>query len=202
MDSRRLYHGRMLDQIHSRTSALSAGLTQLHEACGPSLAQISARLTQTLLTEGRILTCGVGQQSALAQMFASQLNHKLGRERPALPAYCLNTDAVLMSSIASSSSGSEIYAHQLRAHAQPQDLLVILCATGSESACLKALSAAHDREIGCIVISDEDGGQLSALINHEDQELRLPARDAGELLPLQLVCITLLSELIEHQLFG
>lgn len=192
----------MLEHIYQRTNALTSGLSQLNEACGPSLAQISARLTQTLLTEGRILTCGVGQHSALAQMFASQLNHRLGRDRPALPAYCLNADAVLMSSIAASSSGSEIYAHQLRAHAQPQDLLVILSSNGAEPACLKALSAAHDRDIGCIVIGDEDGGQLSALINHEDQELRLPASAPAELLPLQLVCITLLSELIEHQLFG
>ena len=192
----------MLEHITRRTTALTQSLTHLDQDLGAVLVQISARLTQTLLTEGRILTCGVGQQSALAQMFASQLNHRLNRDRPSLPALCLNADAVLMSSIAAGSSGSEIYAHQLRAHAQPHDLLLILCHHGNEPACMKALSAAHDRDVGSIVISAQDNGHLGAIINHEDQELKIPATEAAEVLPLQLTCLTLLAELIEQQLFG
>lgn len=192
----------MLEHINGRIAALSQSLHELDSEQGPSLVQISARLTQTLLTEGRILTCGVGQQSGLAQMLASQLNHKLSRDRPSLPALCLNTDTVLLSSIAAGSSGSEIYAHQLRAHGQANDLLLILCQNGNEPACMKALLAAHDRDIGSIVISGRENGQLGSIINHNDQELKIPATEASEVLPLQLACITLLAELIEHQLFG
>lgn len=192
----------MLDHIDTRISGLGAGLRHLNDELAPTLAQISARLTQALLTEGRIMTCGVGQQSALAQMFASQLNHKLERDRPSLPALCLNTDSVLMSSIAAGSSGSDIYAHQLRAHAQPSDVLLILSDNGSETACIKALTAAQDRDIGSVVITGASQGAMASLIGHEDQSLQLSSHSPAELLPLQLVCITLLQDLIEHQLFG
>ena len=192
----------MLEHIAQRTGTLSSGFIELSERLGPTLAQVSAQLTQTLLTEGRILTCGVGQQAALAQMFSTQLNHKLNQDRPALPSICLNADAVLVSSIASGRSGSEVYAHQIRAMAQPQDLLVLFSANGSEPACMKALSSAHDRDIGCIIISDESGGELSALIGHEDQEIRLSSQEQATLLPMQLAVSTLLLELIEKQLFG
>jgi D-sedoheptulose 7-phosphate isomerase len=192
----------MLEHIAQRTATLSSGLIEISERLGPTLAQVSAQLTQTLLTEGRILTCGVGQQAALAQMFSTQLNHKLNQDRPALPSICLNADAVLVSSIASGRSGSEVYAHQIRAMAQPQDLLVLFSENGSEPACMKALSSAHDRDIGCIIISDESGGELSALIGHEDQEIRLPSQEQATLLPMQLAVSTLLLELIEKQLFG
>ena len=192
----------MLEHIAQRTGFLSTGFIEISERLGPTLAQVSAQLTQTLLTEGRILTCGVGQQAALAQMFSTQLNHKLNQERPALPSLCLNADAILVSSIASGRSGSEVYAHQIRAMAQPQDLLIVFSENGSEPACMKALSSAHDRDIGCIIISDESGGELSALIGHEDQEIRLPSQDQATLLPMQLAVSTLLLELIEKQLFG
>ncbi len=192
----------MLEHIAQRTDSLSSGFIEISERLGPTLAQVSAQLTQTLLTEGRILTCGVGQQAALAQMFSTQLNHKLNQERPALPSLCLNADAILVSSIASGRSGSEVYAHQIRAMAQPQDLLIVFSENGSEPACMKALSSAHDRDIGCIIISDESGGELSALIGHEDQEIRLPSQDQATLLPMQLAVSTLLLELIEKQLFG
>ena len=67
---------------------------------------------------------------------------------------------------------------------------------------MKALSSAHDRDIGCIIISDESGGELSALIGHEDQEIRLPSQEQATLLPMQLAVSNLLLELIEKQLFG
>lgn len=102
----------MLEHIQQRIANQQALLASLADLQGHTVAQIGAQITQILLSEGRVFTCGTGLASGNAQLLATALNHRLDRERPSLPAICLNNDASLINAITIAHGSSQAYAHQ------------------------------------------------------------------------------------------
>ncbi|MGB0957277.1 MAG: D-sedoheptulose-7-phosphate isomerase [Litorivicinus sp.] len=192
----------MLERIAQSLAEHQQAVTALQAEHAASIAQIATRLTQTLLSDGRILICGTGTAGALGQMFATHLNHRLDRERPSLPAMSLNNDTHLINAVATAHGSANVFAHQIRAMGRETDLVVILSTTGSEPALMKAVLAAHDQDIGVILLSQREGGQISSLSGFDDQELRLPSVTPSGVAELQLLTLNLLIQSIESQLFG
>ena len=63
------------------------------EALPPSIADASLLMVNTLLNEGKILSCGNGGSAGDAQHFSSEMLNRFERERPSLPAIALTTDS-------------------------------------------------------------------------------------------------------------
>ena len=97
------------------------------------ISQASELMTQTLLRDGKIVTCGNGVDSAQAQLFAASLLCALEQERPALPALHIGSDSASLTAIAAESS-SEIYARQLRGLGQDGDDLFLFVGHGADDA--------------------------------------------------------------------
>src|ERR1700751_3665820 len=81
------------------------------------------RMVQCLMNEGKILACGNGGSAADAQHFSAELINRFEMERPALPAIALTTDSSTITSIANDYDFDQVFAKQLRALGQPDDLL-------------------------------------------------------------------------------
>lgn len=192
----------MLDHLEHRIAAQQSMLANIADQHSDNLIQAAGHLTQALLTEGRVITCGAGLSGQMAQLMATQLNHRLDRERPSLPAICINSDASLILTIMSAHGSSQAYAHQIRAHAQPSDVFIAFSITGSEPQMMRAVQAAHEIDMPVILITQEQGGQISDITAHGDREIRLPAHNPSDILQGQLTVVNLLTQLIENQLFG
>lgn len=175
---------------------------QVGEALAPLLATASQFIVQTLLSDGKILTCGNGLSSAQAQTLTSCLVNRFEQERPSFPALTLGTDVATLSAIASDSSFTDIYAKQIRTLGNPGDVLVVFSSSGNSSNLLQAISAAHDKEMTVIAFTGRDGGDIAALLDINDLELRASISSAPRIHEIHLLSLFCLCDLIDHQLFG
>ena len=162
----------------------------------------SQLMASALLADRKIITCGNGVDATLAQLFASNLLDRFEADRPALPALTLGGDNASITAIAQSSSINDIFSRQLRALGQAGDIL--LCINSSESAgnLLRAIQAAHERNMGVIVMSNTGEGELGTLIRDEDVELQVRATRRARVVEIHTMAIHSFCELIDHSLFG
>jgi len=175
---------------------------QAIETLAPAIADASELLVQTLLSDGKIFCCGEGASGLLGQYFAGALLNRFQRERPSLPAIALSCDAAALTAIAADASFNEIFAKQIRALAQPQDVLVLISHNTGSGTALQTIQSAHDREMRVIVVCTEQSGDIQALLSVEDLELRIPSEQRARFLEVALLTLNSLCELIELQLFG
>ena len=162
----------------------------------------SALMASALVGDRKIITCGNGVDAVLAQLFASYLLDRFEADRPALPALTLGNDSASVTAIAQSSSINDIFSRQLRALGQAGDILV--CINSSEGAgnLLRAVQTAHERNMGVIVVSNTQDGELGTLIREEDVELRVNAARQSLVVEIHAMAIHSFCELIDHSLFG
>ncbi|BFM19678.1 phosphoheptose isomerase [Gilvimarinus japonicus] len=175
---------------------------QAGEQLAPLIAHSSELIVETLLNEGKIITCGNGVSGALAQTFTASLINRFEHERPSLPAINIGADVITQSAIAHDYTYNEIYAKQIRAIGQPGDVLVLLSASGSASNLLQAISAAHDRDITVIALTGRDSDDVIALLDNRDVELPTPDASFARIHEVHLLTLFCLCDLIEEQLFG
>lgn len=170
------------------------------EALGEDIAKASGCLVECMLQEHKIICCGEGNSRLIAHHLATNLLNSFQHERPALPAMILSSDAA--TAIAADSSYNDIYANQIRALGQSGDCLV-LCFNGSGStATLRAIQAAHERNMRVISLCNLKGGDAGALLSPDDIELTFPVEDRARAIEMQLVAVHSICELIDTQLFG
>ena len=64
-----------------------------------SIAAAGQVMSDALLDDGKILSCGNGGSAADSQHFSSELLNRFEMERPGLPAFALTTDSSTLTSI-------------------------------------------------------------------------------------------------------
>lgn len=189
---------RVISLFDDRIEALLNG----RESLTPVIAQAGELLVQSLLSDGKVICCGNGGSAALAAIFAAKMMNRFERERPALPAIALSTDATTLTAIAEDYSYNEVFSKQIRAIGQPNDLLLAVTTSGRSANMVQAVQAAHDREMTVLVLSAKDGGDVSRLLHPEDMEVRVSAKSRALVHELHLLVLHLLCDLVDGQLFG
>ncbi|HIF18121.1 MAG TPA: phosphoheptose isomerase [Cycloclasticus sp.] len=161
-------------------------------------------IVQSLLNNGKVLTCGNGGSAGDAQHFSSEMLNRYERERPSLPAIALSTDTSTITSIANDYSYNEVFSKQIRALGQAGDVLLAYTTSGNSGNVLEAIKAAHDREMTIIIVAGKDGGKIASqsLLNEGDIELRVPSNSTARIQEVHLVITHCLCDLIDFQLFG
>jgi D-sedoheptulose 7-phosphate isomerase len=130
---------RLLDEHIDR---LEAALPALRAAARP-LARWGAELAARLTSGGRLLAAGNGGSAAEAQHLTAELVGRFDGERVPLPALALHADTSAITAIGNDYGYAEIYARQVRAHARPGDVLLLLSTSGRSDNLLHAAVAAH-----------------------------------------------------------
>jgi D-sedoheptulose 7-phosphate isomerase len=172
------------------------------EQLAPLIVSASHMIVNALLNEKKVLTCGNGISAAQAQIFTTSLLHRFEQERPSLPAMTLGTDLITQTAIASEASFNEIFSKQIRSLGQTGDVLLLLTSSGKPSNLLQAIGAAHDKGMQVIAFTAGDGGDIAALLDHGDLELRLPLSSKPRIHEVHLLSLFCLCDLIEQQIFG
>jgi phosphoheptose isomerase len=157
---------------------------------------------EALLQEKKILTCGNGGGTAVAQIFSTNLLHRFEHERPALASVPLGADSATLSAIAASSAGNDLYAKQVRALGQAGDILLGVAGGDNNGSIIQAIRAAHDRSMQVIILSGGACGDISSLLLPEDIELHIPSARAPRIIEMQTMIVHCLCELIDQSLFG
>lgn len=172
------------------------------ETLPESIAAAGEIMVQCLLNNHKILSCGNGGSAGDAQHFSSEMLNRFERERPSLPAIALTTDTSALTSIANDYDYSEVFAKQIKALGQPGDVLLAISTSGNSKNVLRAIDIAHERQMRVIGLTGKDGGQMSALLNADDYEIRAPSDSTARIQEVHLLVIHALCDLIDNRLFG
>ncbi len=192
----------LIDRINQQFQDSIHTLQQSLEVLAPDIARAARDMTHCLINDGKILSCGNGGSAADAQHFCSELLNRFERERPGLPAVALTTDSSTLTSIANDYDFSEVFAKPVRALGQTGDVLLAISTSGRSPNVLRAVQAAHDRDMRVVVLSGRDGGPLAPLLREQDIEIRVPAESTARIQEVHGLVIHCLCDLIDHQLLG
>ena len=172
------------------------------EAINAAVVAASECMSQSLLNEGKILSCGNGGSAGDAQHFSSELLNRFERERPGLPAMALTTDSSTLTSIANDYTYDDIFSKQIRALGQKNDVLLAISTSGNSENVNRAIVAAHERDMRVVALSGRDGGPMAGLLTEDDVEIRVPANRTARIQEVHLLVLHCICDLIDAALLG
>lgn len=171
------------------------------DSVGPALERAARLLIDCMLEGNKTIGCGVGQASALAQMFCGALIGTVRIERPALPAVCIGADAGSLAAPDGESGRAQTRA--LQAIGNAGDVLVLIVPPGAEQAAGAILRMAEGREMPVVLLRAERATPAdAAAIAATGIELLIPETDPQRVMECALVLLNCLAALIEARLFG
>ena len=182
------------DSIAVKQQSLEVLIEPIHRA--------GEAMVNSLLNNGKILSCGNGGSAGDAQHFSAELLNRFEKERPGLPAMALTTDSSTITAIANDYSYEEIFSKQVSALGQAGDVLLAISTSGNSANVAAAMKAAQEREMLTVVLSGNDGGTMASLLAEQDIEIRVPSRRTARIQEVHLVVIHCLCDFIDTQLFG
>ncbi len=172
------------------------------EPLAPLISTAAALMIEALLADHKILACGNGGSASDSQHFSSELLNRFESERPGLPAVALTTDSSTITSIANDYHFDDIFAKQVRALGQPGDILLGITTSGNSLNVIRAVEAAHEREMSCVILNGKDGGELATLLNDRDINICVQGPSTARIQEIHIIVIHCLCDLIDYQLLG
>ena len=82
------------------------------------------------------------------------------------------------------------------------DILLAITTSGGSPNIVKAIEAAHERDVSVFLLSGKDGGPAAEVLEEEDIELRVPSEITARIQEVHLVMIHCLCDLVDKKLFG
>lgn len=161
----------------------------------------AADLIYQALTKGnKVLSCGNGGSAGDAMHFASELINRFETERKGLAAIALTADTLSITSIANDYAYERVFARQIEALGQSDDILLAISTSGNSANVIQAMQAAHDNGMQIIVLSGKDGGAMRAFVGDEDIELCVPSSSTARIQEVHLLLIHCLCDLLDTRL--
>lgn len=182
------------DSVHTARAA--------RDELAPLITVAASQMIQALLSERKILVCGNGGSAADAQHFSAELLNRFDRERPGLPAISLAADTSTLTSIANDYHFDEVFSKQVRALGQPGDILLAITTSGNSPNVLRAVEAAHERNLAVVALTGREGGELANLLTGSDVNLCVRAHSTARIQEVHGLVIHCLCDLIDFQLLG
>jgi D-sedoheptulose 7-phosphate isomerase len=183
----------MKKNFHSRIESCKAALDGL---CNieAQIIQASDVLVNALHSGKRIYACGNGGSAAEAMHFATELSGRYRSNRIPFPAIALTADGTALTCIGNDFGWDQIFARQLEAHAQPDDVLLVLTTSGNSPNVITALKVAKRLGLKTIGLLGNDGGLALSLC---EMPIVIASRDTGSIQEAHLVIIHILCEALE-----
>jgi D-sedoheptulose 7-phosphate isomerase len=160
------------------------------------------KMVQCLMQDGKILVCGNGGSAADAQHFSGEMLNRFEQERPGLAAIALTTDSSTLTSIANDYDYDQVFARQIRALGQQNDLLLAISTSGDSSNVIAAIQAAREREMAVIALTGKAGGQVAHTLVEGDIHICVPHMVTARIQEVHLLTLHCLCDVIDCILLG
>lgn len=184
------------------TASLHAGAElrlQVARDCGPQIAQAAALISDCLKSGGKLLFFGNGGSAADAQHLAAEFVGRFVLERRALPALALTTDSSILTAIGNDYGFDQVFARQIEALGQPNDVAIGISTSGNSPNVLAALKVAAQRKIKTIGLAGKDGGLLAKSV---DVPITVHCTNTARVQECHISIGHIWCELVEAELFG
>jgi len=156
----------------------------------------------SLSNNGKILACGNGGSAADAQHFIAELVGRFERDRLPLAGVALNTDTSILTAVANDYGYDPVFERQVNALGQPGDVLVAISTSGNSTSVVRAVEAAHEREMPVIALTGKGGGQIGALLYETDVHLCVPHDRTMRIQEIHILLLHAVCDGIDALLLG
>src|SRR5437899_8847845 len=163
----------------------------------PQVAKAADLIEQCLRTGNKLLVCGNGGSAADAAHFATELVVRFAKDRQAYPAICLATDGGLLTAAGNDYGFDEIFARQVAAFGQPEDVLICLTTSGKSKNVVRALEEAKARKLKTIAFLGRDGGPT---IGMADVDLLVRSNSTARIQEAHQLLLHVLCEVVESRI--
>jgi D-sedoheptulose 7-phosphate isomerase len=191
-----------IQRVKAHFSESIAVKRDAEELIAPSIVSAAEAMSEALRSGGKILSCGNGGSAGDAQHFSAELLNRFEMERPGLAAMALTTDSSTITAIANDYTYQDIYHKQILALGTPGDILLAISTSGSSPNILRAIDAAHEKQMRVVGLTGRDGGEMLAAYTDTDIEIRVPSERTARIQEVHLLAIHCLCDLIDETLFG
>lgn len=163
------------------------------------IVQVATLIANAFRNGHKVLLFGNGGSATDAAHIAAEFVGRYKRERQPLPAIALATDIAAITCIANDYGYDELFARQVRAHGQKDDIAVAISTSGNSPNVLKGVAAAHECGLTTIAWTGGTGGKLAALV---DYPFVVPSTVTARIQESHITLGHVLCELVEEQLLG
>jgi len=184
------------DAVRERRTTIAGVLDRLELASGP-LAQAAELLVGTLRRGNKVLLAGNGGSAAEAQHFAAELVGRFRRDRSPYAAIALTTDTSILTAVSNDYGYEHVFARQVFAWGQQDDLLVAFSTSGESENLVRAAVAARQRRMKVVAVTGERGGRLGRLA---DVAVRIPCDDTPTAQEIHMMATHILCGITEREL--
>lgn len=151
---------------------------------------------------GKVLACGLGASATLAQHFATLFIGRFERERPELAAVALSVDGAVLTVAQRGDDVAPALARQVRAIGHAGDVLLAISITGQEASLLRAIEAAHERDMTVLALTGHGGGAMGRALRETDVQVRVPSERLARIHEVQTLVVHCLCDGVDTQLLG
>lgn len=155
-----------------------------------------------LVSNNKILACGNGGSAADAQHFIAELVGRFERDRLPLGGIALNTDTSILTAVGNDYGFDALFERQVNALGQPGDILVAISTSGNSPNVVRAIAAAHDRDMLVIALTGKGGGQIGEMLQETDIHLCVPHDRTMRIQEIHILLLHALCDGIDALLLG
>ena len=172
------------------------------EVLAQPIVRATELMVRCLMANGKILACGNGGSAADAQHFAAELLNRFERERPGLAAFALTTDSSTLTSIANDYDYGQVFAKQVLALGQPNDVLLAISTSGNSANVVAAVRSAHEREMKVVALTGKGGGEVGKALAAGDVHVCVPHGVTARIQEVHLLSLHCMCDGIDCLLLG
>jgi D-sedoheptulose 7-phosphate isomerase len=129
-----------------------------------NINQAASLMAEAVKNNGKIISCGNGGSHCDAMHFAEELTGRYRDDRPPIPAIAIS-DPSHMSCVSNDYGFDNIFSRFIDAMGQPVDVLLGITTSGNSPNIINAVKSANKKDMTTIILSGNDGGQVSELSN-------------------------------------
>jgi D-sedoheptulose 7-phosphate isomerase len=168
------------------------------EASADAVAAAARLLIEAFRGGYKLLAFGNGGSAADAQHFASELAGRFDRDRPALPALALTTNASDLTAIGNDYGFDRVFARLVEAHGRLGDVAVAISTSGDSPNVVNGAVEARKRGLSTIALTGKGGGALADAV---DVAVIVPSESTARIQESHIAVCHVLCELVECELF-
>ncbi len=166
--------------------------------CGGALETLAVICAEKLERGGKLMFCGNGGSACDAMHVAGEFVGRFVHDRPALAAIALSADGGIMTAVANDYDYGYIFARQVEALGQPEDVLIALSTSGKSPNITRACAVAKAKGIHTVLFTGEKGRNHPAMV---DATLVVPSTITAHVQEAHMVGLHALAVLVEAKMF-
>lgn len=168
---------------------------QVRKSQSEQIAKIATSFIECLNKKGKIIFFGNGGSASDSQHIAAELVGRFQKNRVALAAIALTTNASTLTALGNDYTFDSIFARQIEALANPPDIAVGISTSGKAGNVIEAVKKANQKGIFTIALTGKDGGDLAKIAK---LALIVPSQNTARIQEAHITIAHIICQIVEE----